>query len=285
MKRYLLLLLSAMPLSLVAASPVWLVESMTTKLYLAGTVHLLRDNDFPLPPAFESAYKQAQTLAFEVDIDQTRDPAFQQQMMQAIKLPAGTRLEQVLKPGTLDKLHAFLRRNGLELDQFNGLKPSMIAMTMTIIELRKIGVNSAGVDDFFYQKARHDGKRILALESIQQQIEFLTEMGQGQEDMMILQTLREIESLSSDFSDMLRSWRQGDTRKLEDLFITPMKQEFGPVYQQLIVNRNQNWLQQLKAYLQTPDIEMVLVGSAHLPGEDGLLTLLKSAGYRISQLQ
>ena len=278
-------MLGAMPLSLVAASPVWLVESTTTKLYLAGTVHILRDNDFPLPPAFESAYKQAQTLAFEVDIDQTREPAFQQQMMQAIKLPAGTRLEQVLKSETLDKLHAFLNRNGLELDQFNELKPSMIAMTMTIIELRKIGVNSAGVDDFFYHKARRDGKQVLALESIQQQIEFLTEMGQGQEDMMILQTLQEIESLSSDFNDMLRSWRQGDTRKLEDLFITPMKQEFGPVYQQLIVNRNQNWLQQLKAYLQTPDTEMVLVGSAHLPGEDGLLTLLKNAGYRISQLE
>lgn len=284
MKRFLLLLLIALPLPSLAASPVWMIESGTTKLYLAGTVHILRDSDYPLPAAFESAYTQVQQLAFEVDIEQTRQAAFQQQMMQAIKLPAGTLLEHLLETETLDRLQAYLRQNRLKLDQFAGMKPSMIAMTLTIIELKKMGVTSEGVDDYFYQKARKDGKKLLALESAQQQIEFLSQMGQGQEDMMILQTLKEIESLPSDFSEMLMSWRQGDTRKLEELFILPMKKDFEPIYQQLLVKRNQNWLLQLKEYLNTPETEMVLVGSAHLPGEDGLLKLLKNAGYRISQL-
>lgn len=284
MKTFLLLTLYALSLPLQASSPVWLVESGSTKLFLAGTVHILRDSDYPLPRAFETAYARAQTLAFETDIAATQDTSFQQRLLKAIALPKGTSLKQLLKPQTLDRLQTYLQENQLGLNQFAGLKPSMIAMTMTMIELKKLGVGSQGVDNYFYQKARQDGKPTLALESVQKQIDFLAQMGQGQEDLMILQTLNEIETLETEFSHMLRSWRQGDTQKLEELFITPMKNDFGPIYQQLLVKRNRNWLPQLIEYMQTPEIEMVLVGSAHMPGQDGLLILLEKAGYQISQL-
>jgi hypothetical protein len=263
---------------------VWLVESAHSQLYLAGTVHILRDSDYPLPAAFRIAYSESGRLAFEVDIAQTQSAAFQQQMMQAIALPEGTSLEQILTPATLRKLQAYLDDNGLKLDQFRGLKPAMIATTLTLIELRKLGVSSTGVDAYFFQKAQEDGKQLLALESVEQQLSFLSRMGQGLEDMMILQTLKDIETLESEFGDMLTSWREGNLQRLEEFFIAPMKEDFEPVYQELLVTRNQNWLPQLKAFLDTPDTEMVLVGSAHLAGEDGLLNLLEQSGYRISQL-
>lgn len=284
MKPILLMLLSILAQASQADSPVWLVESASSRIYLAGTVHILRDSDYPLPTAFEKAYSNSQQLAFEIDIEETQNANFQLQMMQAIALPEGTTLAQVLAPETIQKLQTYLDDNGLQLDQFKGLKPSMIATTLTMIELKKLGVSNMGVDLYFYQKARQDNKQVLALESAEQQISFLAQMGQGQEDMMILQTLKEIETLDNEFSKMLTSWRQGDLQLLEEIFIAPMKTEFEPVYQQLLVTRNKNWLPQLKGYLKTAETEMVLVGSAHLPGEDGLLNLLKKSGYRISQL-
>jgi len=51
-----------------------------------------------------------------------------------------------------------------------------------------------------------------------------------------------------------------------------------------LVQRNLNWLPQIMDYLKTPETEMVLVGSAHLLGKDGLIKLLKQAGLKITQL-
>jgi len=160
----------------------------------------------------------------------------------------------------------------------------MLSMTLTLLELDKLGVGSFGVDQFYYNQARRDRKTTLELESAQQQIEFLASMGEGQEDLMIEQTLEDIDTLAEQFSVMIKSWREGDIAQLEALFIEPMKNEFNAVYQQLLVQRNQNWMPQINALLKTADTEMVLVGCAHLIGEDGLVDQLRKAGLRVTQL-
>ena len=285
MKSILLFLLCFLVTPLQAASSVWKVESASTTLFLAGTVHVLRDSDYPLPAAFGKAYQQAQQLVFEVDIQQAQSPTFQQSMAEAARLPPGTRLQDILQPETLKKLRDHLESKGMQLSQFEGLKPSIIATTLTMMELRNIGVSNEGVDAHFYLKAQRDGKKTSALETSQQQISYLLQMGEDNEDLMILQTLEEVKSLKSDFSDMLDSWRSGDTTRLEVLFVQPMKDRFEPIYQSLLVERNQNWMHKLQELMKTPETELVLVGTAHMIGQDGLLSLLAKKGYRISQLE
>jgi len=267
-----------------ASSPVWLVESARNHLFLAGTIHVLRASDHPLPTAFETAYKQSQILTFETDIGETKTPAFQQQVIKAVTLNQNQSLQDLLSPQTQKELNAYFLKNNMNLNQFSRFKPSMIAMTLTLIELRKLGAGSHGVDQYYFDKAKNDQKKILALETLQQQINFLAHMGEGQEDLMIQQTLKDIDSLSSQFPQMISSWRKGDRKQLETLFVEPMQKEFDAVYQQLLVQRNAAWMPQIINYLKTPETEMVLVGAAHLVGSDGLITQLKQAGYKITQL-
>ncbi len=267
-----------------ASSPVWLVESARNHLFLAGTIHVLRASDHPLPTAFETAYKQSQILTFETDIGETKTPAFQQQVIKAVTLNQNQSLQDLLSPQTQKELNAYFLKNNMNLNQFSRFKPSMIAMTLTLIELRKLGAGSHGIDQYYFDKAKNDQKKILALETLQQQINFLAHMGEGQEDLMIQQTLKDIDSLSSQFPQMISSWRKGDRKQLETLFVEPMQKEFDAVYQQLLVQRNAAWMPQIINYLKTPETEMVLVGAAHLVGSDGLITQLKQAGYKITQL-
>lgn len=267
-----------------AASPVWLVESGQNHLYLAGTVHVLRNSDYPLPKAFETAYADSQVLTFETDISKSQDMNFQSKLIQAVTLPGQTTLQDVLKPQTLHELNTFLETSPIQLSHLIKFKPSMVAMTLTLVELKKLGVGDHGVDQYYFNKATQDGKTTLALETLQQQIDFLANMGKGVEDLMIKQTLEDIKTLQTQFSQMISSWRTGDLNQLEALFVEPMKQDFEPVYQQLLVNRNRAWMPQISEYLKTKKTEMVLVGSAHLLGEDGLLYLLQKQGYRVTQL-
>jgi uncharacterized protein len=280
-----LLLVSAFLCSQVqAASPVWKIEQGHNVTYLAGTIHVLRKADYPLPAAFDQAYQASQVVTFEVDIADSRTPEFNQAMLQVMLLPQGENLQQYLKPDTYQKLQQYVQQQKLNMNQFSGFKPSMLAITLTMLELQKMGVGDQGVDEHFYTRAIQQGKSVQALESIQDQLNFISQMGEGMEDEMILQTLADIASLQSQFGEMIQSWRSGDTKALEELFVDPMRKDFEPVYQQLLVQRNQNWMPQIRHYLQTSETEMVLVGSAHLLGPDGLLEQLKKAGYRISQL-
>ena len=284
MKLPVFLALSLLSASLFAASPVWRIDHGDKHLFLAGTIHVLRASDFPLPAALDKAYARSQALVFETDIAETQSPAFNQQLLQALTLPDGKTLDQVLSASTMKRLQQYARENAFNLAALTHFKPSMIAMTLTLNELARLGVSETGVDAFYFSRARQDHKPTLGLETAQQQLQFLVDMGEGVEDEMILQTLDEIDSLHSEFPKMIEGWKRGDKAQMEKLFVQPMRDQFDPVYQQLLVKRNQAWMPQIKVLLETTDTEMVLVGSAHLLGPDGLLVQLEKAGYKITQL-
>lgn len=267
-----------------SASPVWQVTSGQNKIFLGGTVHILRASDYPLPDSFDQAFKQSDIVVFETDITQSQSAEFRYQMLKAVMLPPETRLETLLSPQTLADLEGYLHNNEMTLQQFAGLKPSMISINLTVMELRKLGAGVTGVDAYYYDQAKKQGLTTLALETVQQQIDFLANMGEGQEDLMIRQTLEDIKTMPELFSDMVDSWRTGNTEKLKKLFIDTMQQDFNAIYQRLLVKRNQQWLPKLLEFIKTPETELVLVGSAHLIGPDGLLHALEQAGYRVTQL-
>ena len=84
--------------------------------------------------------------------------------------------------------------------------------------------------------------------------------------------------------EMKVAWRNGDPQALVDLAITPLIKDFPDIYQSLLVQRNNNWLPQIEAMFSNQQTELILVGTLHLVGKDGLLQRLEAAGYKISQL-
>ena len=83
---------------------------------------------------------------------------------------------------------------------------------------------------------------------------------------------------------MIKYWRSGESVKLDSLVNQPMKKESAKIYQSLVVDRNNNWIPKIKKYLQTSETEFVLVGAAHLIGEDGIVNQLKKQGFKVTKL-
>ena len=77
-------LLFAITSQALAQSSVWLATKGNNKVYLGGTIHMLRSSDYPLPSEYETAYNAADNLYFEIDIDQMNDPAGQLGMLQRL---------------------------------------------------------------------------------------------------------------------------------------------------------------------------------------------------------
>lgn len=267
-----------------ANSPVWKITQGDKVLYLAGTIHLLSKQDYPLPSGYERAYQRANGLVFETDLRQTQSPKFQQHLIMQMRYPYGETLKQYLSPKVYRQLVHHLKKYDVDINDMKDYRASLMSMTLTILELKKLGMAGTGVDKYFAQKAIRDKKPILGLETPREHIQFMATMGQGHEDAMILHSLEETQDLPQIMQTMKAYWRTGNLAGFEKEVLTPFKTEFPSIYRSIIVQRNQNWLPKIKSLIATTPVELVMVGNLHLVGQQGLLHQLAAQGYQIQQL-
>lgn len=270
--------------SVAQAASVWKVSKNDKTLYLGGTVHLLSQDDYPLPNEYEKAYKAADTLVFETDIAAMETPEFQMKAMQVMSYSGNGSIHDVLNKQTITALETHLATRGIPLAQLAKLKPGMLSLTLSMIEFQVIGLTSAGVDKFYSDKAISDKKQQNWLETPEQQLDFMAQMGTGQEDSMIMYTLKDIKNLPTMITQLKNFWRKGDTKGMTDLSITPFKTDFPDIYNELIVKRNNNWMPHIENMLTDDTVEFVLVGALHLAGEDSVIAMLRKLGYEVTKI-
>ncbi len=266
------------------AAPVWKVSKDEQVLFLGGTIHVLSASDYPLPKTFEEAYQQAEIIVLEADLSAMQTAEMQRLVAEKTMYQDGTVIQQVLSPQTYQQLSLYLQQRGGDIRALHSFKPGMLSIILTLNELQRLGLSGEGVDAYFDNKAIADNKPRLFLETIEQQLDFLGSMGEGQEDSLMRYSLHELNNLSSMMSDLKAAWRSGNRQSLINIGLTPWVDEFPAMYQSLLVKRNNDWMPKIQAMLTTPEIEYVLVGALHLVGEHGLLKQLETLGYRIEAL-
>ena len=277
-----LLLLLALPAH--AQSPVWKVEKDANLMYIGGTMHLLTARDYPLPSAFETAYQRSGRLVFETDLAKMKSPQFQQYMLAELSYSDGRNLQQVLRADTYRSVAEFFTARGVPMASVENFKPGMVATMMAMVELQRLGLAGVGVDSYFNQRADKEQKAKGKLETAEEQISFIANMGIGREDEMLAYNLADLENLPALWESMNQAWRSGDMHALEEISASSLRDGFPEIYQALLVDRNNAWIPQIEAMSQTAEVEFVLVGALHLAGSDGLLAMLSRRGYKITQL-
>lgn len=268
-----------------AGAPVWKVSKGGKHLFVGGTIHVLGAADYPLPTAFETAYRQAAVVVFETDLQKIKSPEVQQQLLQRMAYNDGRTLQQALRTETYQELEQFLAGRGLPVAAFQRFKPGMVALTLTVIELQRLGLGGAGVDEFYGAKASTDRKKLGQLETVEQQLGFIAAMGEGNADEMLRHTLRDLKDLATVMQTLKAAWRSGDIGRLKEVGLASFRRDSAELYDKLIVQRNNAWLPRLEALLKTAEVELVLVGALHLVGDEGVLAQLAQRGYTVQMVE
>lgn len=268
----------------IQAASVWKVSNGDDSIFIGGTIHFLSESDYPLPKEYDVAYAKSDTLVFETDIAIMNTPAFQQTTMKMMFLTDGKTINDFISEDTFGKLKAHLTERNITVQNFMTFKPGFLAITLSIIELQMMGINSSGVDMYYSTKASGDGKKQLWFETPEQQMEMIGNMGKGEEDAMIVYTLEEVEHIRTDMPKLMDAWKSGDMDKMEALGITELKEEYPQVYDDLLAQRNKNWIPKINDLFGNEAKEFVLVGGLHLAGPDSVLTMLSNQGYKVTKL-
>ena len=267
------------------AAPVWQVTQGNNTFYLGGTIHVLSQEDYPLPASFELAYGASEMLFFETDMYALNDVAVQQSLQQQVSLPAGETLQDYLDPVQYQALENWLRQMQLPSQAFDRYKVGFVTIQMLMIELQRIGISAPGVDQYYFNRAVVDDKAVGELETIDDHLAFFATYGEGAENELIEMTLDQLESIEIEMDAMRTAWRAGEINYLEAIYVASMKDEFPELYEVLLVDRNRAWMPALIEMANTSETEFVLVGIAHLLGPDGLIDGLEQAGFDVTRVR
>lgn len=267
------------------ATSLWQVSKANDVMYIGGTVHILPEDDNKIPKPFYTALAKVDEVYFETDQAFLESPQFQQMAMQKLMYSDGRTFTDELSSETVEKVKTHLTQRGMPVEPFLPMKPSLLGLTLTIIELEILGLTAPGVDKVFFEKAVSAGKTINWFESPEQQLEFMQAMAEGQEDEFVSYSLAETVIAQAILKDMIDAWRVGDMTKMAELGIEELAAEYPKIYDILLVQRNKRWLENINDMFIDDDVELVLVGALHLAGPESVLAMLAEQGYTITQLK
>jgi hypothetical protein len=101
---------------------------------------------------------------------------------------------------------------------------------------------------------------------------------------LLIQTLRESLNIEENLDLLIDAWRHGDIDFLEENLLAEM-QRYPELYRTLVVDRNEAWVEQIRNLIGEQDDYLIVVGTLHLVGDDGLPALLSEIGITTNQLR
>lgn len=279
-----LLLLLSIAQAAEARTFMWKVSRGQQIVYLVGSVHLLSQDFYPLNPAMESAFKESDLLVEEVDLAELLSPDAQLSVLTRGMLPAGRSLDQVVSPATFGQVSKRLTNMGMPVEPLKRFKPWALALTLLGIEWQRAGFDpELGLDKHFYDLARSESKPIRGLETADYQISRFDNMTFEQQDKLLAQTLRDIDTETANVTKLAEAWKSGDGAGVERIVLQDLKSD-PQMYERLLLERNRAWLPQIEGLFSRRGRTFVVVGAAHVIGPDGLLAMLRAKGYTIEQM-
>jgi uncharacterized protein YbaP (TraB family) len=262
----------------------WKATARQGTVYLVGSVHLLTKDYYPLNPALDSAFKASDLLVEEVDLGEMMATESQLQLMMSGMLPSGQSLDRVVSPATFEEVSSRVSALGMPIEPLKRFKPWALALMLLGLEWQSAGFDaSLGLDKHFYDRAMSDAKAVRGLETIEYQISRFDGLTMPQQDLLLSQTLKELETQKAAVTELADAWKNGDAPTVERIILRDLKAS-PELYMRFLVERNRNWLPTIDALFDRPRPAFVVVGAAHLVGPDGLIAMLRAKGYTVEQL-
>ncbi len=262
----------------------WRVRSEKNSIYILGSIHFFKKESYPLKKSIEQAVETARKLVLEIDLQSVTPEKTQQVTLEKGLFRDGTTLQQNVAKETYESTEQRARELGIDLRAMNPLKPWLVALTLTTMKLQKLGFDpSYGVDRYLAERAKRSGKPISGLESIEFQLGLLDGLSRRDQEMMLRETLKELDQLDQGVEQIVQLWMKGDVGSVEDWLLAGMR-EYPDLHEKIIVERNRRWLPQIEKMITQGENAIVVVGAAHLVGREGVIELLKQRGYTVEQL-
>ncbi len=246
--------------------------------YLFGTFHLMCKEDIHFSAGLQKAMKNASEIYFEMDLD---DPSNTLGAMLFMNMKEGKSLKELYSPEEYKRLETFFNDSlNVSLKSMQKMKPSLIESLMypKLMPCK----NLSGVEMELLKIAAEQKKEVKGFETIQLQSAVFDSIPYPTQAKELLKTIDSFNVYRKSFDSLLTVYKTQQLSGIEKLF-TSSEFSMEENRELMLDGRNKNWVEQLKKILPQKNIFMA-VGAGHLVGENGVISLLRKAGYTLRPL-
>ena len=264
--------------------------------YLFGSIHAGDSAVDNMPDYFEKAYADSDTLAFEIDMsDIYSEITASSSMLTDVIYSDGTTIKDHISENTYNKLVEILKGNGIYNSLYDYYKPLMWESLIENIAVFKAGLNAnKGVDMVLTNRAKADKKEIDEVESINFQMSMFNGLSDGVVELMMSEYTKDgaVEEQAKQLKALYEKWKNGTiTEKdvldedIDESKLTEEEKALLDEYQNaLLTDRNKGMTEKLVNYMKNGRKVMLVVGTAHFLGDDGIVSLLEKQGITVTKI-
>lgn len=277
MKHFLILLISVLcTLSNSQAQLLWEIsgKGLTQKSYLYGTIHVGDERVYAFSPQVEPAFKSTAAFAGELVLE----PSAMFAMMNSLFMPQDTTLKDLLPKDKYNKLQEHLNKElGMMALYAERIKPVYLSMFLVQQNVGDtLHAQREPLDLYFQNTAREQGKKVLGLETVEEQLAALDHLSLQRQAEMLYEEL-ENPSPEQDSDQLIRLYEAKNLDSLYQVVSQGMDADFGAA---MLTARNHRMTERLEKLIREQPT-FIGVGAAHLPGPEGLIELLRAKGYTV----
>ena len=252
--------------------------------YLYGTIHMICAEDAHLSDSLKTAIGNVDEVYFEVDMDNLFEMLG---VMRKMKMRNDTTLADLLDKSDYDKVKKYFENNEtlLPFSVLETYKP-LLAASMLMEGSTQCKTPEA-MEEVIMKEAKKNGKRIKGLETMAYQMSIFDTIPYKLQAAELLRYVDDVDKNDSadtkEYDKLMQAYRDQDLSQLERLTKTTDlgMANFTDI---LLYNRNRNWVEKLKTIMAERPV-IVAVGAGHLPGDKGVINLLRKAGYTLKPVR
>jgi uncharacterized protein YbaP (TraB family) len=256
-------------------------KNLTKPTYLFGTMHMICANDIELSDSLKNAISNADKVYLELDMD---DMFQMLGAMSHMTMKNDTTLSDLLTPDEYKKVKAYFEDKGglLPFSMMEKFKPLLIESM--IMEQSSKCENMVVMEQLVMEVAKENDKEIKGLETMDYQLGIFDKIPYHLQAQQLVKLVEHSDDKTDDneMQVLTDAYRQQQLDKMDELTKKdPSIQEFSDL---LLYDRNLNWARKLET-LMAKNALVVAVGAGHLPGEKGVINLLRKAGYKVEPVK
>lgn len=245
--------------------------------YVLGTMHTAGTEVIDTLAGLAEALECATVVYGEVS---SSDMALTPATMACAIAPSDSTLQRLLSPAALDSVCRYVSTFGVDgartLEALGKMKPAMLD---AFLEVRRAGASTDMAMDIALQhRATAMGKDVRALETAEQQVRMLMGTPVAEQLEALMKSVRAPEAAQAASDSLVAAYRCQDLEAIERLLVREMK---GAYAERMLYARNRAWAAVLVPAMRHRSV-LVAVGAGHLVGAQGLLNLLRDAGFDVS---
>lgn len=253
--------------------------------FLYGTIHMIAREDFFLTEPTKASFEKAERVTFEINMEEMSDFSVLMPLMMQAFMKNDTTLQDLLSTEEYTLVKNHFEKLGLPMMFLDRIKPMFLSAlgSEDALAMQQTPGEVVSYEMEFMEMARKGNKQMAGLETAQYQMSVFDSIPYGIQAEMLVQTIQSGDAGDDQFEQLVKLYKDQDINGLQ---LVMQSEEAGVARYEdlLLVNRNRNWVPVMERMMKEKPT-FFAVGAGHLPGESGVIALLRQQGYSVKPLR